>query len=112
VGAIRPNDFPRQTNEYGQADSDHASLRTGLDNAEQSDRYLWIRRLGFGSLRARQRLPSSAHSTFRSGLTVGAVWPHIGRISHPRSLVQAVRVEVHLAGIQMPYRSSVVVMLA
>jgi hypothetical protein len=34
VGAIRPNDFPRQTNEYGQADSDHASSRTDPDHAE------------------------------------------------------------------------------
>jgi hypothetical protein len=53
VGASRPNGFLRQTNEYGQADSDHASLRTGLDNAEQHDRYLRIRSWGFESLRAR-----------------------------------------------------------
>jgi hypothetical protein len=52
VGASRPNGFLRQTNEYGQADSDHASLRTGLDNAEQHDRYLRIRSWGFESLRA------------------------------------------------------------
>ena len=35
LGAIGANDFLRQANEYGQADSDHASSRTDLDNAER-----------------------------------------------------------------------------
>jgi hypothetical protein len=35
LGAIGANDFPRQANEYGQADSDHARSRTDPDNAER-----------------------------------------------------------------------------
>jgi len=35
VGATWANDFPRQTNEDGQAGGDHASSRTGPDDAER-----------------------------------------------------------------------------
>jgi hypothetical protein len=35
LGAIGANDFPRQTNEYGQTDGDHASSRTDPDDAER-----------------------------------------------------------------------------
>jgi hypothetical protein len=34
-GAIGANDFLRQANGSGQADGDHASLRTDLDDAER-----------------------------------------------------------------------------
>jgi hypothetical protein len=42
LGATQANDFLRQADEYGQADGDHASSRTDLDNAERLDRYLRI----------------------------------------------------------------------
>ncbi len=35
VGATRANDFPRQANRYGQADSDLPSMRTDPDKAER-----------------------------------------------------------------------------
>jgi hypothetical protein len=35
LGATRANGFMRQSNEYGQAGSDHASPRTDPDNAER-----------------------------------------------------------------------------
>jgi hypothetical protein len=58
-----PEGLPRQANQYGQADGDHASLWTGLDNAEQPDRYLRIRRLGV-------RVPPSAPPNYQvTGLT-------------------------------------------
>jgi hypothetical protein len=42
LGAIRPNDFPRQANEYGQVGGDHASSRTDPNDGERPDRYLRI----------------------------------------------------------------------
>ena len=49
----------------------------------------------------------------RSPSLVGPYWPDFGLTGLLRSTPEAVRVAVHLAGIQMfPYRSSVVVMLA
>ena len=34
MGAIGPNDFPRQANGYGQASGDHASSRIDRDDTE------------------------------------------------------------------------------
>jgi hypothetical protein len=34
MGAIGPNDFPRQANGYGQASGDHASSRTDPEDTE------------------------------------------------------------------------------
>ena len=53
MGAIRVNDFPRQTDGYGQVGGDHASSRTDPDNAERLTGIYGSEGWGFESLRAR-----------------------------------------------------------
>jgi len=55
VGAIRANDLPRQANQSGQAGWQSRQLADRPGQCRTPDRYLQVRRLGFDSLRVRQR---------------------------------------------------------
>jgi len=117
TGATRPDDFPRQANGCGQASGAHASSRTGPDHAERLTGIYGSVSVGGSSPSERatvspgQRLTCSRPKRHHPHLAA------FGRISVSGSLVsgslvETVRIAVHLAWVQVPVQSSVVVMLA